>query len=227
MYPRLLQFLDTLHLKVVIQQYFNNILQYLNNPINENIYEINNRSLDIVSLLQSYQRNCDYLNLIDSSDRLYPYVKTLKILLDGLLLVAILFIRFNEVNNDKKILESGHIFLQKLEFKKTYIDYLNSIYLTHSQIFIKNNHYYHYIYNGIHSNLQLGTFDTAFSVAGGSNKKGGVNINSESISIDELIKDYEDTLTDKARIDNELLTEIKAGKKKVVNRKIRRLKKYN
>ena len=76
MYPRLLQFLDTLHSKVVIQQYFNNILQYLNKPINENIYEINNRSLDIVSLLQSYQRNCDYLNLIDSSDRLYPYVKT-------------------------------------------------------------------------------------------------------------------------------------------------------
>ena len=125
---------------------FNIICKY--SDIYFNFFNVNSNSINIDLLLNKYNKlNTEYLNKLDEENILYKYKTTFKILLDGLLLVALLLICFSKtVRNDNSIIYSSNHVLLPLQQKNFFISFLIRTYELKNGIFVNNNHFINYIF---------------------------------------------------------------------------------
>jgi len=175
-------------------------------------FTINNDSLDIDTLMKTYQDIVSYLRLItNKTNPLFKYLTTIKILLDGLLLVAILFIFKNKTATDytTTFIHRSLVVILTIEEKDEFIKHLiYNIYQNHLSIFTTNNHYFKYIIDGKIDDINFNISSTV-----GGKKKGGVTMSSENnkslISSDEFkldIAELERAELERALNANEIIT---------------------
>ena len=191
---------------------FDNILKFTNEA-NYKDFKINYNQSNIEELLKEYKRIVfDFLDKINSSDHLFPYKNFLKIILDGLLAVALFLIGFNCKTNDKNIIHYGTyiIIISDGSEKLKIIKYIYHILNKYLSFFTDCDHYFRYIFY-LDSNYQdlyleyMTSEDflmninksSSAAISGGrkkKTKKGGATeivSNEETISVDKDAKKIE------------------------------------
>jgi hypothetical protein len=205
------------------------IFHYLDDTF-EN-FRINNGYKNINLLMLKYNRIVHrYLKIIqlDPLHLLHPFLTTLKILLDGLLLVALLLLHFDKTEKDEKIINNFNYLMLNIDQKNTFIKYLMNVYEDYESDFKKNNHFFNYIFSGNTQGINFGLNHYSQGVRGGKKnkktKKGGVTSvdipsHSDGIisSIDSEIKSLSEDDEIKSLLEND---EIKFNEVDLIDDKI-------
>lgn len=134
---------DYVHFDAFIY-YFEELFMYTDNSF-KYLFQINKGSTDLDKLINTYNNICKtYINntiLSNSTHPLNQYKDTIKILLDGLLLVALLLLSFNCTDNTQGIIHESNIVTLTIDDKEYFISYLLELYLKYLSYFIDNNHF--------------------------------------------------------------------------------------
>ena len=216
---------------------FTNIFKYTDDY--KTNFIVNSNQLNIDILMKCYNDINTYLKNLESANSLYKYKTTFKILLDGLLLVGILLIKLGYTyREDDAIIGDNNCVFLTLDQKNEFIGNLITIYQSNIKLFVDNKHFLNYILSanteGINFDLKPYTVPLSEPLVEGGKKQKKINMlkagNQElNHNMEKLKNCYKDTYKEIEEIEEIKLLSYKekGGKKKIVNRKIRRLKKYN
>ena len=167
---------------------FKKLLEFTDDfsSLNYDNYTINEGKNSTTKLLETYKATIEYLKTIKTSDRhlLNPFINSLKIIADGLLLIGLLELHFGNINNThySAIDINTYVVMLNIKEKNKFIkEFLLCFYLKYKDVFVDNDHFLIYILKDKPIE-QFSSFKEATLTGGGKKykKKAGLVIKQQS-----------------------------------------------
>ncbi len=167
---------------------FKKLLEFTDDVLSVNYdkYKINEGKNSTTTLLDSYKATIEYLKTIKTSDghSLNPFINSLKIIADGLLLIGLLELHFGNINNThySAIDINTYVVMLNIKEKNKFIkEFLLCFYLKYKDVFVDNDHFLIYILKDKPIE-QFSSFKEATLTGGGKKykKKAGLVIKQQS-----------------------------------------------